>query len=165
VGSNPYGRASPACFAALHAGLTRAEGGDVILLIDPEPSHLSGSSANGLVSSGLAEGAEAESYRLEPISGDHVDHPTETPLLVRTGVASAAAAGVLILLTVIVVVYFLLARRLYLEIVETGGDRHQFVFRRSVIEGETVDMARFEELASLLEGLLKQGERNAEARE
>lgn len=154
VGSNPYSMSTSPCFAARHAGLIEGEGGDAILFVDPEPAVLTGSSANGLSSNPSTTSTPQPCFRIEPISGDHVSHPTglhwtlrflASALMVLLGLAVALA---------ITIVYFLYARRFFLEIVEAGGPRHRFVFRPSVIEGQTVDISRFEELAQLFDGLL-----------
>ncbi|MDJ0637254.1 MAG: LCCL domain-containing protein [Paracoccaceae bacterium] len=67
-GSGTYDAISNICMAALHAGVTGREGGDVRVIPGPVQQNYVGTLANGVFSSDLDKG-RVGSFTVEPVSG------------------------------------------------------------------------------------------------
>lgn len=68
-GSGPYDGISNICMAALHAGTTGPEGGDVRVIPGPVQESFTGTLANGVFSSDWNSPSQFGSFMVEPVSG------------------------------------------------------------------------------------------------
>ena len=68
-GSGPYDGISNICMAALHAGMTGKDGGDVRVIPGPGQDSYTGTLANGVFSSDWDSSSQFESFTFEPVSG------------------------------------------------------------------------------------------------
>ncbi len=68
-GSGPYDGISNICMAALHAGATGTEGGNVRVVPGPVQESFTGTLANGVFSSDWDRPSQFGSFRVEPING------------------------------------------------------------------------------------------------
>jgi len=68
-GSGPYDGITNISMAALHAGATGPEGGDVRVIPGPVQESFTGSLANGVFSSDWARPSQFGSFYVEPVAG------------------------------------------------------------------------------------------------
>lgn len=68
-GSGPYDGISNICMAAMHAGMTGPEGGDVRVIPGPVQESFTGSLANGVFSSDWDSPSQFGSFTVQPASG------------------------------------------------------------------------------------------------